>query len=285
MAFEISRIMKDYFELRIAYEKINQILYLNGVFSRLEENSIIKVYFVREHKPKIVKIRHEILKLPYCSPKSITLTKFKSRNWCREWKDSIDPIYIDNKIIICPSWKKGHFRNSEDKILIWIDPKMSFGTGQSETTQLMLKMMCRIVDENDRTMLDFGCGTGILAIAGVKLGLKSAIAIDTDEDSITNAKENTRINRVSEKIKLYRCDLRKLTLKNFDIIATNIEFKTIASNLKNIHNKIKTSGKLLISGILKDEKSQMQRLLLKNRFTIIDTAFKAEWLCIYAKMD
>jgi ribosomal protein L11 methyltransferase len=278
---------EKYHELGIKFNKKNYdsicgLLYLNGVKSILEENSSIKLCFNSCEINKLKSLKEKLLSLPFLNSKSIKIFINSSINWDNEWKKSIVPVIIKNKIIIYPSWKRKELKNTGGKILIEIDPKMSFGTGYSETTQLMLEIMCRYIDSNDHTMLDYGCGTGILAIAGIKLGLDSAIAIDIDTDSIANAKEYIAKNKVSKHIKIYNADINEIKEKDFDIIAANIDYRTIRQNLKSIHEKLVEKGKIFLSGILKKENTEMKAALKKNGFKKIAEVHKAEWTGIYA---
>jgi ribosomal protein L11 methyltransferase len=278
--------MKEYFELSINfnkknYDRICNILYANGIRNLLEENNIIKIYFDVKGYKRILRVKKELHLLPSLSKKSLQLTVHKSHNWYNEWKNSIEPVNIENKIIVYPSWRKKEVNRNKDKILIEIDPKMSFGTGHSETTQMMLKMMCRVIDEEDKTMLDYGCGTGILSIAGIKLGLKSVTAIDIDKDSIDNAQDYLSLNRVGKKIKLYKADIDNIKENEFDIIAANIDLKVIKNKLHSIYHKTKFGGKNLISGILKREQPIIVNALNKNKFKVNNIISQAEWICLY----
>jgi ribosomal protein L11 methyltransferase len=105
----------------------------------------------------------------------IKIEKFEDRNWNDEWEKSIQPVYIKDKIIIHSSWNKDSIVNPDGKILIEIDPKMSFGTGHNETTQVVLEMLCEYLMRNDKTMLDYGAGTAVLSIAAAKLGVENIL--------------------------------------------------------------------------------------------------------------
>jgi ribosomal protein L11 methyltransferase len=158
---------------------------------------------------------------------------------------------------------------------------MSFGTGHNETTQLILGMMCDYIDSNDKYLLDYGSGTGILAIAGVKLGVTQAVAIDIDEDSIENAKEYFNINNVSGKVKLYNSDITGITETDFDVITANITSGVIIPNLKHLYSKLEPNGKLFITGILNEESEELINNLTKNNFQLKELSSKAEWSGFY----
>lgn len=275
---------KVYYGIEIAYTKDNydeiyNLLYLEGIRTILEENGIIKFFIEEQNSAELIK--SNLLAQTSLNENNISINKLENHDWNGEWENSIEPVYVKDKIIVYPSWKKDEIENPTGKILIEIDPKMSFGTGHNETTQLMLEMMCDYTSDNDKYLLDYGCGTAVLAIAGIKLGIKSAVAIDIDEDSVSNAGEYIRNNSVSDFIKLYRANIGEINENDFDIIVSNIDRTVILGNLKTIHSKLKPDGKLFITGILLDEEKDINNALAKFGFELIETRKKAEWLAFY----
>src|ERR1041384_4352979 len=160
---------KNYFEMEIAfnesnYEAIYNRLYLEGITAILEENGVLKIYVNSNEELQLERIKNDLINEDNINANSIQISKFDNQDWNREWEKTIEPVLIKDRIIIYPSWKKDSLKNTENKILIQIDPKMSFGTGHNETTQLILELMSDYIDSNEEFMLDFGCGTGILTI-------------------------------------------------------------------------------------------------------------------------
>jgi ribosomal protein L11 methyltransferase len=146
----------------------------------------------------------------------------------------------------------------------------------------MLEMMCRYMTSNEKTLLDYGCGTAILAIAGVKLGIQKAIAIEIDPEAIENAHEYVQINNVSDKIRFYTSNISEIKESGFDVICANIIRSVIQDNIDHIKEKLAPDGKLFISGILLGEEKNMTRTLLERGFRIKKILHQAEWLGIYA---
>jgi ribosomal protein L11 methyltransferase len=275
---------KIYYGVEVAFSKENydtiyNLLYAEGIKTILEENGIIK--FSIEDKNSSELIKSKLLSLPSITEKDIFISKLENQDWNMEWEKSIEPVYIKDKIIVYPSWKKNELKNPNGKILIEIDPKMSFGTGHNETTQMMLELMYDYIDNNDKYLLDYGCGTAVLAIAGIKLGVKLAVAIDIDEESILNAMECVRKNEVSNIVKLYKTNINEISEKDFDIIVCNIDRTVILGNLKTINSKLKPGGKLFITGILREEENEVKDSFKKQKFELIETRNKAEWLAFY----
>jgi ribosomal protein L11 methyltransferase len=281
---------KNYFELEIIfgvsnYENILQILYLSGIKNILETDNSIVLYFPENEKDKIDELVRTLFSKKIADKKSINLKIQKNQDWDKNWKKTIKPVFIKENIIVYPSWLKKSVLKYKGRILIEIDPKMSFGTGHNETTQLMLELMSDFFDSKDKYALDYGCGTGVLAIAAVKQGVEKVIAIDIDEDSIENAKEYLEVNKVADSIKLYKKDIFEIKSKNFDIIYANILRNVIEKNLGTMYDKLKPGGKLFISGVLADEDNRISYSLRKNKFEIIDKRYKSEWLGIYAEKE
>jgi len=265
------------------YESIYNLLYINGIETILEENGIIKFYLEEKDLPKFEKLKENLLNLPALSEKEIHFEKLENQDWNLEWEKSIESIYIKDRIIVYPSWKKDELSAYEKRILIEIDPKMSFGTGHDETTQMILEMMCDYIDENDKYLLDYGCGTAVLAIAGIKLGSEKAAAIDIDNDSILNAEECIDKNGVSANIILYKANIDEIDENGFDVIVSNIDRIVITGNIETIYSKLKPNGKLFITGILLKEEQEIKDTLKKYNFELIEMRNKAEWLAFYSK--
>jgi ribosomal protein L11 methyltransferase len=278
--------MQSYLELEIVfteenYETVCNKLYLEGITAILEIDGVIKVYLPENDSAHAEKIINDLIHIDGIPKNSIHIAKFEDHDWNKEWEKTIEPIYIKDKIIIYPSWKKNELKNTQDKILIEIDPKMSFGTGHNETTQLILEMMCDYLDTDDKFLLDYGCGTGILAIAGTKLTKGTAVAIDIDEDSIENAKDYININDTSGNIKLYLAAITGINETNFDAVTANISSGVIIPTLSNIYHKLKPNGKLFITGILNDEADELVIKLSANNFLLKVMASKGEWTGFY----
>lgn len=265
-----------YFENLIAH------LFLTGISSFEEKDNSIDLYVKPEEVSEIIKA----VSTGFTGKSlDILVEEIENRNWNEEWQKSIEPVIISNKLIIYPTWKKDEAIKYKNYIKIQIDPKMAFGTGHNETTQLVLELMLKYLSKKDRYLFDFGCGTGILAIAGIKMGIKKAVADDIDEDSIDNSIENFKLNRVYNKIKLYQNSISDITEKNFDVICANIISSVIKENLELMYLKLKPKGKLFLSGVLREEERILKTHLKKKGFKVIEIIHKSEWIGVYAVKD
>jgi ribosomal protein L11 methyltransferase len=279
---------KNYIELEIAfnqsnYDLIYNVLYVNDINTILEENGMLKVYFSEDDSQKVEFIKNELVKNNDVLPADVSIGVFDNKDWNKEWERTIEPVYISDKLVIYPSWKKDSLDLTGGRLAIEIDPKMSFGTGHNETTQLILEQMSAYLDpDTDKYFLDFGSGTGILAIAAVKLGVESVAAIEIDDDSIENAQDYIKLNDVSKNITLYQKDISEIKETGFDVIAANITSNIIIPNLKQMNEKLKAGGKLFITGILKEETDELINNLTLNNFLLKELKQKAEWSAFYA---
>ncbi|HEY6978383.1 MAG TPA: 50S ribosomal protein L11 methyltransferase [Chitinophagaceae bacterium] len=196
----------------------------------------------------------------------------EQKNWNEEWEKNFEPVIIDDFAAIRAAFHKP-VKNVEHEIII--TPKMSFGTGHHATTFMMIQQM-RNIDFKNKSVFDFGTGTGILAILAEKLGAEKIIAIDNDEWSINNAKENIERNNC-KKIQL---ELRNSPISShkFEVILANISKNVILQYLEMLSHSLTESGQLLVSGLLKEDEADILNIILKLNLRHIHTFFKDKWM-------
>jgi len=201
------------------------------------------------------------------------------QNWNEQWEQTIQAQNI-GRFFVKPTWSRESV--PEDKILLEIDPKMSFGTGYHETTRLVLKMLADNVQEGDR-VIDAGTGTGILSIAAVKLGASEVFAFDIDEWSISNTQENILLNEVSDAITVQKgsADIIPEGYKA-DLILANIERNTILELLPTFEEALKNDGKLILSGLLEADEAII-RDKLRSSFRVEELRRENEWIALQAR--
>jgi len=184
----------------------------------------------------------------------------KEADWSEEWKKGLRPIRVSHNgrtVIVKPTWKK--IKRSPGETIIDIDPGMAFGTGGHSTTRMCLKAILRLVKAGrlpkGPSILDVGTGTGVLAIAAMKLGFKKAVGTDIDKVALKVARKNASMNRT--KLGLSAKDLSGVAGK-FDLVVANIlagELKRLSEALK---ARMKPNGFLILSGILDTEKDSIE---------------------------
>jgi ribosomal protein L11 methyltransferase len=196
------------------------------------------------------------------------------RNWNEEWEKNFSPVQVGDFCAI-----RAHFHSPIPGVTheLVITPKMSFGTGHHGTTFMMLQAMQQ-VDFNDKTVLDFGTGTGVLAILAERLGASQVLAIDNDDWSIENAKENIRENNC------IRIDLRKATgppdNQQFDIILANINKHVLMREMALLAQQLKQGGVILMSGLLLEDFEDIDNQAQKNNLSVSARTAKGGWSCL-----
>ena len=208
-----------------------------------------------------------------------TRTVIPKTNWNEEWEKNFNPVYVDDLVCI-----RAHFHPASENIKhdIVITPKMSFGTGHHDTTWLMSKTMFEL-NFNGKTVLDMGCGTGILAILAEKLGATNLLGIDIDDWSIENSIENADINN-SKNIKFIKGDASSLSkTEAYHVILANINKNVLKKDLASYYNCLNKNGDLLLSGFFTTDVTELKELALSIGFTFENAYNKNEWAVIKLK--
>lgn len=204
------------------------------------------------------------------------------QNWNEEWEKTITARQIGT-FFVRPTWSGE--TAPRDTILLEIDPKMAFGTGYHESTRLMLKLLSDAVSKGDN-VLDAGTGTGILAIASVKLGAEKVFAFDIDEWSITNATENVLLNEVSGQVEIKKGGREVIPGgTTFDLILANIERNTILELLPDFREILRNGGCLLLSGLLETDREIVVSNLDKRGFDVQQIIRENNWIAVQAVLD
>jgi len=207
-------------------------------------------------------------------------SKVEDKNWNTHWESNFHPVIIghsiDNKpwVAVRAMFHEPIVNASHELI---ITPKMSFGTGHHATTSMMMKMMSEL-DFTDKMVLDFGTGTGVLAILSEKLGAARIIAIDNDEQSIKNANENLDSNNCS-RIQLIEASAAYVDIR-FDIILANIIKGVILDNLTAFAKQMVNGGIVLLSGLLADDEREILEKAGSNNLILRKKIEDKNWVCL-----
>lgn len=195
-------------------------------------------------------------------------------NWNAVWESNFQPVVVDDFVAIRANF---HAAATGVEHEIVITPKMSFGTGHHATTFMMIQQM-REIDFNNKTVFDFGTGTGVLAILAEKLGAATIYAVDNDEWSILNTKENIERNN-AEKIRLEKIDV-VTGGEPFDIILANINRNVILDNFSALKNKLPKNGTLLLSGLLEEDESIIMEAATSLALTLQKKILFNNWISL-----
>ena len=210
----------------------------------------------------------------------MTLRMRSDEEWKDKWKAYFKPMAITERIVVCPSWES-YDKKKDSEIVISIDPGMAFGTGTHETTSLTVQLMEKYLNPDD-SILDVGCGSGILSIIAAKLGAGRILGIDIDEEAIAASRENAAKNNLGENLTFQIGDLTKGVDFKADVVVANLLTNLVLQLSPDIPSHLKQGGYYITSGILIEQESSVVEALEKLGFTVMETAEKGEWCCIAA---
>ncbi len=180
---------------------------------------------------------------------SFTQEEVAEQNWVQLTQSQFDPIRVSDRLWIVPSW---HVAPDPEAIVLVLDPGMAFGTGSHPTTRLCLEWLERTVS-TDISILDYGCGSGILAIAAAKLGAKDVLGVDIDLQAVSAAKSNAALNNVSARFE----DSTREIKGQFDIVVANILSNPLKALAPAICAHVRPGGRLALSGILTEQSDDL----------------------------
>jgi ribosomal protein L11 methyltransferase len=247
----------------------------------------LRAYF--NSAPDTEKLREQILRalklmdLPEFALRGIRDLTIADQDWLSEWKKGYEPIAIGRSLLICPSWKIDQARNT-GRVVIEIDPGMAFGTGTHETTRGCLEMLEKYWDGG--SLLDVGTGTGILAIAAIKLRPESrVVGFDVDPEAVEVALENAAINRVTDEIEIEVNKLSSYHGQDFDIVLANLTADVIIPLAPDFPQVLKPQGVLIVSGVLSEQTDDVRTALQSNNFSVIEIKPDGEWVTMALRRE
>ncbi len=209
-----------------------------------------------------------------------TCREIDGDDWIDVWKKHFRPIHIGGRVVVCPEWIA--YEPAADEVVIKLDSNMAFGTGEHETTSMCLELLQETMKEGD-TMIDVGCGSGILGIAGVKLGAKFAYLTDIDYVAVKSATHNAALNGVQEKVKVDLSDLLENADVRGEIMTANITADILCRLADSIPKNLKEGGTLILSGIIEPKLAQVIQTYEGLGLKKICQKRKGEWFALAFK--
>jgi len=200
------------------------------------------------------------------------LEPLEDKDWVREWMDQFHPMKFGNRLWICPSWRDVPDATA---VNVMLDPGLAFGTGTHPTTAMCLQWL-DAQDLTGKTVVDFGCGSGILAIAALKLGAKRVVGIDIDPQAIIASKENAKRNGVADKIELYLPQDQPSDLVG-DVLVANILAGPLEELAPLMQGLVKSGGPLALSGLLPSQAEKL-RQVYGQWFEMAPATEQDEWI-------
>ena len=198
----------------------------------------------------------------------------REEDWQNSWKQYYHAMDIGRRLAIVPSWE----RYDTDRTVITLDPGMAFGTGTHETTALCLEVLDEVIAGGER-VLDIGTGSGILAIAALKLGAAAAEGVDIDPMCVRTAGENAALNGVADRLTVLVGDLSDKATGTYDVICANIVANAIKALAPSAAPLLKEGGVFMASGVIDEREAEVAAALEAAGFTLTETKRKNGWVC------
>lgn len=234
------------------------------VYVNPHENPLEAVSFIKE--------RLENEKITY----SIKIADCAAEDWVNNWKQYFHPMPIGSKLLIRPTWEEEY--DAEGRKVLHIEPGLAFGTGSHPTTKLCLETLEKYIDDNS-AVLDIGCGSGILSIACLLLGAKSAFGVDIDSLAVKTARANALENGFDEsRFKVVQGNLSDKVTGKYNVIVANIVADIIMEFNKEVGSFLEDNGIYITGGIIESREDEVLYSFAQNNFEIIERFEEKGWL-------
>ena len=221
-------------------------------------------------------------KHPEYAPLLLTMENVKDEDWENNWKQFYKPMEIGERLLVIPAWEKAE---AGDRVTLTLNQGLTFGTGSHATTRLCLTALESRIHGGER-VLDLGCGSGILSIAALRLGARSAFACDIDEKCIDVAYENAALNGIGrDRLTVRQGDatkegpLRTAIGTGYDVVVANIVADVIISLAPQVRHFLTEDGWFLTSGIIDDRADEVAAALTAAGWNIVETCTSEGWYC------
>lgn len=214
-------------------------------------------------------------------PARVEVRTVSESSWENEWKNYYKPVKVSDQITIKPIWEVYEPRGSREKI-IQLDPGMAFGTGTHPTTRLSIQLLEKYMRAK-ASVIDVGCGSGILSIVAGRLGAKEILAVDKDPLAVDKAGENIRLNPLESRIVVKEGDLLKGVGQTADIVVANILAEIISQMVYDLPRVLVSGGVFIGSGIIREKAEDVRKALVSSGLKVLETKHQEGWVAIAAK--
>ena len=290
----VSDVLWGYTDLGVVISDIEDVIalardgrvwdYADESIFKADTTVLVKAYFPIDcAKETLSQVERDLAQMKEQSPFDLGTLETAKREidgdlWREQWKEHFKPIKL-GKVVIVPEWIK--YQKSEGEIVVLLDSNMAFGTGEHETTSMCVEFLNEYVCAHD-TVLDVGCGSGILGICASKLGAKQVIMTDIDECAIVATNHNMKLNNVTNGTVILKNLLDDNTVKG-DVIVCNIMAEVLIAFAPYISQNLNENGKIILSGILVERLSAVKNAYLDAGFTFVKEKIKGEWSALVMK--
>lgn len=275
--------IEDYSDLEEAAWEIAHIdLIDEDLLQKDRDKAVVHIYISPEENPAeavaFLSERYNAEKIEH----EIDLSVCRNQDWENNWKEYFKPMPVGEKLLIRPVWEDEY--NADGRTVLSIEPGLAFGSGGHDTTRLCLETLEKHINP-DIELLDIGCGSGILGIAGLLLGAKSSTGVDIDALAVKTAKENGEINGFEEpKFTVFEGNLTDKVTGKYDVVVANIVADIIVMFTENVGKFLKEDGIYITSGIIDTREQDVLDAFEKYGFEVVGRHESCGWLCFETKL-
>jgi ribosomal protein L11 methyltransferase len=207
----------------------------------------------------------------------------QEQDWSQAWKQHYKPILIGARLVVVPAWQESP---DPGRVAVRMDPGMAFGTGTHPTTQLCLELLEACLPTNASSVIDVGCGSGILAVAALKLGAQAALGVDIDAEAVEATQANAELNGVEERLEVKLGSVTEIlgggtTLRRAPLVLANILAPVIIRLLEDgLANLLDPGGVLILSGILDEQTGEVEDALRARGLSVLERRQIGDWVAL-----
>lgn len=275
----------EYLEVRVD-TKLENIEVLQALLSQFSFDSFVEdeagfTSYIEVDNFKSLDVEKELISFKSQFKFDYSVAEIENKNWNEEWESNFAPVLVEGKCLIRANF---HSKDSSVKDEVIITPKMSFGTGHHATTYMMVNEMYNI-DLKNKSVLDMGCGTAVLAILAKKLGSGYTLGVDIDDWAVENSIENCDNNNQSA-IEIIKGGAEKLSnYQKFDVILANINRNILLNDMKFYNDALLSGGYILFSGFYAEDIPLIEKEADKYNFKLIGQNERENWSLLHFKKD
>ena len=275
--------IEDYSNLeQEAWEIANIDLIDEALLQKDRSKGIVHIYIAEDANPmeavSFIEGRMQAEKIAY----ELELADCKKVDWENNWKQYFKPVKVGKKLLIHPVWIENY--EPVGRKVLHLEPGIAFGTGTHETTRLCMEALEDVVCPETQ-MLDVGCGSGILSVAGMLLGAESVVGVDIDPLAVKVAQENGRLNGLSEPaFTMLQGNLTDRVTGKYSVVTANIVADAIIELTPQIRRFLLPAAAYIVSGIIDTRANEVENVLLNNGFDIIRRTEENGWVCMTSKI-
>ena len=265
----------DYIDDELMKQKQNQ---RNGITFFVTDNAS-GIEMLNEIKAALKRVAVDEAELQPGSLE-ISVKNVKEEDWANNWKKYFKPIKVGEKLLIRPTWEDEY--DAEGRAVLHLEPGLAFGTGTHETTRLCMELLEKYLEDKD-TVLDMGCGSGILSVAALLLGAESAVGVDIDPLAVKTAIENAEINSVGDKFEGICGNLTEKVTGKYNVVLANIVADIVILLSQDAPNFMYDDTIYIMSGII-DTREDDVLAAITDTFEIIERREEKGWVAMAAKL-